>query len=83
MKKKFRIESCDAFKEVIEKEWFMMCFDLRSAYHHIQLEESYWWKYFGFCAEMKGEKKYFAFVCLPFGFSDSARVLTKVLRHVI
>ena len=37
----------------------------------------------GFSAEIQGVERFFAFVCLPFGFYDSARVLTKVLKHVI
>ena len=32
---------------------------------------------------IKGVERFFSFACLPFGFYDSARVITKVLRHVI
>ena len=82
IKKKFRIESTEAFKEVVEKGWYMVCFDLKSAYHHIALNKVYW-KYFGFSLEIDGRERFFTFVCLPFGFYDSARVITKVLKHVI
>ena len=80
--RKFRIESTDTFKQVVETGGFMVCFDLKSAYHHIQLNQEYW-KYFGFSCIIEGRERFFAFVCLPFGFYDSARVITKVLRHVL
>ena len=81
-KKKFRIESTECFKEVVGQGDWMVCFDLKSAYHHINIHQDFW-KYFGFAAIIDGREKFFAFVCLPFGFYDSARVLTKVLRHVL
>ena len=82
VKRKFRIESTEVFKEVVQKGSKMICFDLKSAYHHIDLNREYW-KYFGFAAVIDGKERFFAFVVLPFGFYDSARVLTKVLRHVL
>ena len=82
LKKKFIIESTEVFKEVVGKEWWMICFDLKAAYHHIEISEEDH-KYFGFAAVIKGVERFFSFACLPFGFYVSAQVITKVLRHVI
>ena len=57
----------------------MIAFDLRSAYHQIEMFKENW-RFLGLALEIGGVKKFLVFTCLPFGLNDAARALTKLLR---
>lgn len=56
---------------------FLFLFDLKSAYHHIMINEGYK-KYLGF----KWKEKY-VFNVLPFGLSTAGYIFTNVLREAV
>ena len=76
---KFRIESTVQFLQVVEQGDYMWSFDLKSAYHQIEMFEPHW-RYLGLAIEAEGRQRFFVFTCLPFGLNDAARALTKLLR---
>ena len=75
---KFRIESTLKFLEVVQQGDWLFAFDLKSAYHQIEMFKKHW-RFLGLGLEIDGVKKYFVFTCLPFGLNDAARALTKLL----
>ena len=76
---KFRIMSTTQFLQVVKQGDFMYSFDLKSAYHQIEMFSEHH-RYLGLSVNVKGEQKFFVFTCLPFGLNDAARALTKLLR---
>ena len=76
---KFRIESTLQFLQVVKVGDFLFAFDLKSAYHQIEMFKEHW-KFLGLALEIDGVKKFFVFTCLPFGLNDAACALTKLLR---
>ena len=76
---KFRIESTVQFLQVVQPGDYMWSFDLKSAYHQIEMFEPHQ-KYLGLAISVDGKRRFFVFTCLPFGLNDAARALTKLLR---
>ena len=76
---KFKIESTLQFLQVVKAGDWMFAFDLKSAYHQIEMFREHW-QFLGLALEIDGVKKFFVFTCLPFGLNDAARALTKLLR---
>jgi hypothetical protein len=76
---KFRIESTLQFLQVVKQGDWLFAFDLKSAYHQIEMFKEHW-RFLGLALEIGGVKKFFVFTCLPFGLNDAARALTKLLR---
>ena len=76
---KFKIESTLQFLQVVKVGDWLFAFDLKSAYHQIEMFKEHW-KFLGLALEIDGVKKFFVFTCLPFGLNDAARALTKLLR---
>ena len=76
---KFKIESTLQFLQVVKAGDWMFAFDLKSAYHQIEMFKEHW-KFLGLALKINGVKKFFVFTCLPFGLNDAARALTKLLR---
>jgi hypothetical protein len=77
-KYKFCYEDGDTAKHVVNTGDVAFQFDLRSAYHHIEISEEHR-KYLGFC----WRDKYFVFNVLPFGLSTAGLIFTKVMRHPV
>lgn len=77
---KFRIESTREALQTVKRNDWAFSFDLKSAYHQINLHEDCV-KFFGFKIEGEdGLVEYFCYVVMPFGLNDASRVLTKVLK---
>ena len=77
---KFRIESTREALQVVKPNDWAFVFDLKSAYHQVQLHKDDH-KYFGFKIELEdGKVEYYCYVVMPFGLNDASRVLTKVLK---
>lgn len=74
----FRMEDVKIAREIFQKGDFFISFDLKSAYHHIEIFEHH-----SFQWEMKGDIKYFVFNVLAFGISSAAFIFTKLLRKVV
>ena len=78
----FRMEDTRTAREMFDTGYFLFSFDLKSAYHHIEIFDGHR-KYLGFHWEHEGQTKYYVFNVLPFGISSAAFIFTKVLRKVI
>ena len=76
---KFRIESNLQFLQVVKVGDDLYAFDLKSAYHQIEMFREHW-RFLGLAVKIEGVKRIFVFTCLPFGLNDVARVLAKLLR---
>lgn len=76
------MEDVKIAREIFQKGDFLISFDLKSAYHHIEIFEHHK-QYLGFQWEMKGDIKYFVFNVLPFGISSAAFIFTKLIRKVV
>ena len=78
----FRMEDVKVAREIFQKGYFLFSFDLKSAYHHIEIFEHHR-KYLGFQWQINGINKYFVFNVLPFGISSAAFIFTKLMRKVV
>ena len=73
----------------------MVKFDLRSRYHHVDINNKFQkylcfsWevngqvKYLCFSWEVNGQVKYFIFSVLPFGLTFAPFVFTKLMREIV
>ena len=77
-KYKFRCEDSECARQMINNGDFMFTFDLKSAYHHIEIYEPHR-EYLGFF----WKSKFYVFNVLPFGVSTAAYIFTKTLRVLI
>jgi len=81
-KRKFKFESVPEAIQYISGQGFMIKFDLRSGYHHVNIHPDHQ-KYLGFLWSFNGRPRYFVFRCLPFGLSVAGHVFSKVLRPLV
>lgn len=79
---KFRYEDAVTAKEMLKMGDFMFTFDLKSAYHHIEIYEEHR-QYLGFSWEENGKISYFVYNVLPFGISTAGYIFSKVLREPV
>ena len=70
---RFRYGDIETACNLFDTDEFFFAFDLKSAYHHIDIDPSYY-KYLGF--EWKGQ--HYVFASLPFGLCSAPYVFTKV-----
>ena len=66
----------------ITENCYMFGFDLKSGYHHIDIDERYY-EYLGFEWLYEGKSQYFVFTVLPFGLSSAGHIFTKTVRCLI
>ncbi|XP_062603797.1 uncharacterized protein LOC134265592 [Saccostrea cucullata] len=79
---KFRYEDAITAKEMLKIGDFMFTFDLKSAYHHLEICEEHR-QYLGFSWKENGKVSYFVFNVLPFGISTAGYIFSKVLREPV
>ena len=82
LKEKFKYEDLRIAMLMFQKGDYMFSFDLKSGYHHVDINEKNW-QYLGFAWDNGGGKKYFCFKVLPFGLATACYVFTKLLRPII
>ena len=80
-KYKFRMEDANCARQMFKKGEFFCTFDLRSAYHHIDIFDSHR-TYLGFSQNTSSGRKYFVYNVLPFGISTAGYVFSKTLREL-
>ncbi|XP_072166403.1 uncharacterized protein [Diadema setosum] len=78
-KQKFKYEDTSVAKDVFEEGDHVFTFDLKSAYHHVEISEPHR-QYLGFSWCSEGQTRYFVFNVLPFGISTAGYVFTKITR---
>ena len=82
-KQKFKCEDVKTAMQLLDKDFFMFKFDLKSAYHHIEIFEEHR-TYLTFAWNFGQSKtRYFRFCVLPFGLSTAPFVFTKLLKALI
>ena len=81
-KQKFKYEDMRTALEMAEVGDFMVSFDLKSGYHHINIHPNFW-KYLGLSWTSGRVEKYYIFKVLPFGLATACFVFTKVMRQFI
>ena len=79
---KFKYEGLNLVPQMCGKgDWFIT-FDLKSGYHHVDINVDCW-KYLGFSWSQHGVRKFYMFRVLPFGLSSACYVFTKLLRPLV
>lgn len=73
-------EDASIAKEILKKEISIFTFDLKSAYHHIEIFNEHR-EFLLFSWEMDEKTHYYVFNVLPFGLSTAGYIFTKVLRE--
>lgn len=79
---KFKYEDINTAMQMFEKGSYLFSFDLKGAYHHIEIYEEHR-TYLGFSIEQDGKIKYFVFNVLPFGIASAGHIFSKVLRVLV
>ncbi len=79
---KFKLEDVKTLKDYLSPDCYLMTFDLRSGYHHVDIHPDYY-KYLGFSWIFHGVRRYFVYKVLCFGLSTAPFVFTKILRNII
>ena len=79
---KVKFEDIKIAIEMFEPNSFLYTFDLKSAYHHIDIYTEHT-TYLGFSIKENGIDKYFVYNSLPFGIASAGHIFTKTLRVAI
>ena len=77
--KKFKIESISDFMKVVRKGAWVVFYDLKSAFHHVEVIPKHR-RFLGLTIKEKGVDRFFRFKAMPFGYKDASRILTKIMR---
>jgi hypothetical protein len=75
---KYKFEDIRAVSTLLTKNCFMVTFDLKSGYHHVDINVHY---NQSLRFECKGA--YYNFVSLPFGLSSAGLIFSKVLKELV
>jgi len=78
----FKYEDLRIATLMFERGDFLMKFDLKSGYHHLDIFEDHQ-PFLGFAWDLKAVTKYFIFTVIPFGLSSVCYAFTKLLRPLI
>ena len=81
-KEKIKFEDWQIALNYYTENCFMFDFDLKSGYHHIDINEEFQ-KFLGFSWKFDGKERYFHFTVLPFGFSTAGHIFTKLIRCIV
>jgi hypothetical protein len=80
---KFKYEGLNVLPPLFRQGDYMITFDLKSGYHHVDIHEDCW-PYLGFSwNDFLGRRSFYVFRVLPFGLSTACYVFTKLLRPLV
>ena len=80
---KCKLEGLDAFISTVNIRGHMITFDLKSGFHHVQINASQH-QFLGFSyPDHHGRMRHFRFIVLPFGLASATLVFSKLLRQYI
>ena len=81
IKHKVKYEDWKIALSYFQKSSFMITFDLKSGYHHIEIHSDHL-RFLGLAWKFPGEAsiRYFVFTVLPFGLSSAPYIFTKCLK---
>ena len=77
-KQKFKYEDLRVAMLLFEKGDFLFSFDLKSGYHHIDINEAHF-KYLG----VSWAGRFYVFTVLPFGLCTACFIFTKIVRALV
>ena len=77
-KQKFKYEDLRVAMLLFEKGDFLFSFDLKSGYHHIDINEAHF-KYLG----VSWAGRFYVFTVLPFGLCTASFIFTKIVRALV
>ena len=78
----FKYEDLRVAALMFEKHDYLFKFDLKSGYHHIDIQVEHQ-KYLGFQWGKGDTTEYYVFTVLPFGLSTACYLFTKVMRPLV
>ena len=78
----FKYEDLRVAALLFEKHEFLFKFDLKSGYHHVDINPEHQ-KYLGFQWVSDGVAGYYVFTVLPFGLSTACYIFTKLMRPLV
>ncbi|VDH99940.1 Hypothetical predicted protein [Mytilus galloprovincialis] len=79
---RFKYEDTKVARDMFQKDDFLFSFDLKSAYHHIEICQIHR-SFLGFSWDFEGKVRYFVFNVLPFGLATAGYIFSKVLREFV
>jgi len=79
---RFKYEDSAVARELFRKNDYLFGYDLKSAYHHIEIFQEHR-QYLGFSWAFDGVPRFFVFNVLPFGISTAGYIFSKVTREVV
>ena len=79
---KYKYEDVSVAKQLFRQGDYAFCFDLKSAYHHIELFHLHR-TYCGFAWTEHGQTEFYTFCVLPFGLCTAGFIFSKVMRVVV
>ena len=82
LKDKFKYEDLRLAMLMVGKNDFMISFDLKSEYHHVDIHKEHW-KYLGFAWNNGPIVQYYVFCVLPFGLATACYFFTKLMRPLV
>ena len=78
----FKYEDLRIATLMFEKDDYLIKFDLKSGYHHLDIFEAHQ-TYLGFSWPVNRIPRYFVFTVLPFGLATACYAFTKLLRPLV
>ena len=81
-KNKSTYEGTETLLNYLEQDCFLTSLDMKSGYHHIDINKEQW-TYLGFSFEENNIQKHFTFTVLPFGLSTAGYVFTRTMNCII
>ena len=81
-KQHVKFEDWRVAQQYIQKDGFMINFDLKQGYTHIDIHPQYH-TYLGFAWSIKGKTHYFIYTVIPYGINVGPYIFTKVMRQLI
>ena len=81
-KQKIKFEGPKEALNYVKKGNYMIKFDLKSGYHHLEINITCQ-KYLGFAWRVDAIEKYFVFTVLPFGLSSVPYLFMKLMRKIV
>ncbi|XP_053401634.1 uncharacterized protein LOC128546105 [Mercenaria mercenaria] len=77
-----KFEDIKVAETLFDKNSFLFTFDLKGAYHHIDIFPEHR-TYLGFSYSRSGHTKYYVYNSLPFGIKTAGHIFTKLLKVVV
>ena len=81
-KQKIKFEGSKEALQYAKKGNFMIKYDLKSGYHHLDINKNFQ-KFLGFSWIEDEKQKFYVFTVLPFGLSSAPFLFTKMMRQIV